>query len=117
MTSLKDDLKVGNIVKIRGRQSAQVVTSCGMQVEAAYDGNYHCYQFSTVDLPQQSAVDVAMDNPLRTVAPKEHKYFLSGYSMRGDGKEIDATDVKIIGHFNLKKDVTVTYRMDYVRMI
>lgn len=111
------EMKIGDIVRIKGKKKYQVVISCGLYVEKAYDGDYSVYQFSTIELPEKSPVANALDSDISSKDPSVNQYYLSGYSMRGDGKEISKNDVLIIGSTELKKQVSVTYKISKVRMI
>ncbi len=113
----KVDMKVGDIVQVKGKKAEQVVIACGLKESKAYDGSYWVYEFTTVDLPKTNAMTRALDAKLTQTDPKENHYYLSKYSMRGEGKEIDAADVKIVGECKLKKEVEVTYEFAKVRMI
>lgn len=113
----KVDMKIGDIVKIKGKKAEQVVIACGLKEDKAYDGSYWVYEFTTIELPKHNALTKALDSNLTKTNPKENHYYLSGYSMRGQGKEVSAADVKVIGECKLKKEVEVTYSFDKVRMI
>ncbi len=113
----KVDMKVGDIVQIKGKKTEQVVIACGMTESKAYDGSYWVYEFTTIDMPKSNALTKALDANLTQTDPKENKFYLSGYSMKGQGKEISNSDVKIIGECKLKKEVEVTYEFTKVRMI
>lgn len=113
----KVDMKVGDIVQVRGKKAEQVVIACGLKESKAYDGSYWVYEFTTIDLPKANALTKALDAKLTQSDPKENKFYLSGYSMRGEGKEIAESDVKIVGECKLKKEVQVTYEFVKVRMI
>ncbi len=113
----KVNMKVGDIVEIKGKKTAQVVIACGLKEDKAYDGSYWVYEFTTVDLPKQNAITKALDANLTQTDPKEHDYYLSGYSMKGKGKQIDLVDVKIVGECKLKKEVEITYEFNKIRMI
>ncbi len=113
----KVDMKVGDIVQVKGKKFEQVVIACGLTESKAYDGSYWVYEFTTVDLPKANAMTKALDAKLTQSDPKENKFYLSGYSMSGAGKEIAASDVKIVGECKLKKEVQVTYEFAKVRMI
>ena len=106
---MSEQLKVGDILKIKRTRGLQVVVKSGMKVDRAYDGCYYCYTFSTVGLPKEYPRD-NKEVDLRTlVDPKVHNFYYNHYSMRGDGKGIDIQDVKVIGNCKLKSTTSIVY--------
>lgn len=102
-----DDMKIGSIVKVKGKKKLQVVVSCGLLVEHAYDGDYRVYEFRCIELTDEPTVK----------NPKLNMYYLSGYSMRGSGREVSLDDVTIVGEAKLTKKIDVTYTCVPFRLI
>lgn len=113
----KVDMKVGDIISIAKKKKPHVVISCGLYESKAYDGSYWVYQFSTVELPEHYGLSKILDSSLYQSNPKQHDFYLDGYSMSGTGKKLNVSDVKIIGSCKTTKEVSVRYEFKKVRFI
>ena len=111
--STQDTLKVGDIITIKAKPEHLLVVRSERYVSPAYDGSYW--------VDEMDCVEIAKDRwgrPVQTVqyeAPKVIRYHFEGGCMRGKGKLIKDTDVRVVGHAQLTTYSTVTHVMEEIR--
>lgn len=99
----QNTLKVGDLITIAKVKGTHMVIRSEHRISPAYDGvPYTVDEFDTIERTH-------LELRGRVEDPKVKSWYLEGGSMRGAGKMVKDSDIKVIGTCKVQVETTVAY--------